>query len=273
MTKIGDDVYKENPFPDYSSLLERLYDETFTTSNADKTIILDVVPDREGATSELVARFEARAKQYRDENVNETLTTSLVFAYCPIQKLDERLIERNRKAKENNPTDQREGLIAANHLAALITADKEFDSTSKNTLSRTELFDFVDRHADTKNAGDPLFVENPIDPEALQSIYEEIVPTSITESGSVKLQLGDDVRTLSTSDRPRIGSKETIEKYTKLAGKFGFFESQERVSLTIQKELSFDVVLNTANGTPESLANELIEKLEKCQISTRVSRL
>ena len=171
-TKIGDDIYKENPFPNYSSLMERLYDETFKTSNADKTIILDVVPDREGATSELIARFEARAKQYYTENSSEMLTTSLVFAYCPLQKLDERLVERNRKAKIDNPTEQREGLIAAHHLAALVTAEKEFDSTSKNTVSRTELFDFIKRHANTEKTGDAVFIENPVDPEALQPNHD-----------------------------------------------------------------------------------------------------
>ena len=272
-TQIADNVFKENPFPNYSSLIERLYDETFKTSNADKTIILDVVPDREGAVSELVERFEVRANQYREENSSETLTTSLVFAYCPLQKLDERLVERNRKAKIDNPTDQREGLIAANHLAALVTAEKKFDSSSKNILSRTELFDFINRHANTEKTEDSLFIENPVDPEALQPFHGELVKTNITESGAVKLQLDDDVPTLNSSERPRIGTKETIEKYTKLAEKFGFFENHEQASLTLHEGLSFDVVINTANGTPKSLATELVEKLEKNKTSTHISKL
>src|SRR5262249_620577 len=158
--------------------------ETFNTNNSGKSIVLDIVPDEHGTANECLEQFEKRAQQcleqfekraqqYRDQNSSETLTTSVVFAYCPPQKLTERIQERNRNAEINNPKDKRTDLRPFEQLAALVTADKKTDGTSKNILSRTELFYLVNRHANTDKPRDRLFLENPVDPEALQQNNEE----------------------------------------------------------------------------------------------------
>mgnify|MGYP006911084616 CR=1 FL=1 len=160
-----------------------------------------------------------------------------------MQKLSERIQERNRKADIDNPMDKRVGLFPFHQLATLVTADKLFDDSSEHVLSRNELFYMVNKHV-------------------------------ITSDRVVKLQINDDSLELSSDDLPRIGSKKTIEEYSNLANKFGFFENRERASLNISAGIDFDAVINTAKGNPATLANEFLEKLEKSKISSeRVSTL
>ncbi|HAT8176161.1 TPA: hypothetical protein NHL35_001798 [Legionella pneumophila] len=251
-----------------------LYDEVFDKGNSGQSIVIDLVPNPDESAKECLEYFKKRAQQYREENPSETLTTSIVFAYCPVQKLSERLQERNRKADIDNPMDKREGLFPFHQLATLVTADKLFDDSSEHVLSRNELFYMVNKHANTDKNGDSLFLENPVDIDALQQSYHEEVQIVTTSDRVVKLQINDDSLELSSDDLPRVGSKKTIEEYSKLANRFGFFENQERASLNISKGIDFDAVINTAKGNPATLANEFLEKLEKSKISPeRVSTL
>lgn len=244
-----------------------LYDEVFDKGNSGQSIVIDLVPNPDESAKECLEYFKKRAQQYREENPSETLTTSIVFAYCPVQKLSERIQERNRKADIDNPLDKREGLFPFHQLATLVTADKLFDDSSEHVLSRNELFYMVNKHANTDKNGDSLFLENPVDIDALQQSHHEEVQIVTTSDRVVKLQINDDSLELSSDDLPRIGSKKTIEEYSKLANRFGFFENQERVSLNISKGIDFDAVINTAKGNPTTLANEFLEKLEKSKIS------
>ena len=251
-----------------------LYDEVFDKSNSGQSIVIDLVPNPDESAKECLEYFKKRAQQYREENPSETLTTSIVFAYCPVQKLSERIQERNRKADIDNPMDKRIGLFPFHQLATLVTADKLFDDSSEHVLSRNELFYMVNKHANTDKNGDSLFLENPVDIDALQQSHHEEVQIVTTSDRVVKLQINDDSLELSSDDLPRIGSKKTIEEYSKLANRFGFFENQERASLNISKGIDFDAVINTAKGNPATLANEFLEKLEKSKISPeRVSTL
>lgn len=261
VTKIGD-------------AMVRLYDEVFDKGNSGQSIVIDLVPDPDGSAKECLDYFQKRAQQYSEENPSETLTTSIVFAYCPVQKLSERIQERNRKADIDNPMDKRVGLFPFHQLATLVTADKLFDDSSEHVLSRNELFYMVNKHANTDKNGDALFLENPVDLDVLQPSYEEEVQIVTTPESVVKLQLNHDTVELIPDDVPRIGSKKTIEEYCKLANRFGFFENQERASLNIPEGIDFDAVINTAKGNPATLANEFLEKLEKSKISSeRVSTL
>ncbi|WP_392538563.1 hypothetical protein [Legionella sp. 227] len=251
-----------------------LYDEVFDKSHSGQSIVIDLVPNPDESAKECLKYFQKRAQQYNEENPSETLTTSIVFAYCPVQKLSERIQERNRKADIDNPMDKRIGLFPFHQLATLVTADKLFDDSSKHVLSRNELFYMVNKHANTDKNGDSLFLENPVDLDALPQSYQEEVQIVTTSDRVVKLQINDDSLELSSDDLPRIGSKKTIEEYSKLANKFGFFENQERASLNISEGIDFDAVINTAKGNPATLANEFLEKLEKSKISSeRVSTL
>ncbi|KTD56957.1 hypothetical protein Lsan_2579 [Legionella santicrucis] len=261
VTKIGD-------------AMVMLYDEVFDKGNSGKSVVIDLVPDPDGSAKECLENFQRRAQQYSEENPSETLTISIVFTYCPVQKLSERIQERNRKADIDNPMDKRVGLFPFHQLATLVTADKLFDDSSEHVLSRNELFYMVNKHANTDKNGDRLFLENPVDLDALQQSYDEEVQIITNSDRVVKLQLNDDTLELTSDDLPRIGSKKTIEEYSKLANRFGFFENQERVSLNIPEGIDFDAVINTAKGNPATLANELLEKLEKSKISSeRVSTL
>ncbi|HAT1916284.1 TPA: hypothetical protein ACF9YM_003294 [Legionella pneumophila] len=251
-----------------------LYDEVFDKGNSGQSIVIDLVPNPDESAKECLEYFQKRAQQYSEENPSETLTTSIVFAYCPVQKLSERIQERNRKADIDNPMDKRIGLFPFHQLATLVTADKLFDDSSEHVLSRNELFYMVNKHANTDKNGDSLFLENPVDLDALQQSYQEEVQIVTISDRVVKLQVNDDSLELSSDDLPRIGSKKTIEEYSKLANKFGFFENQERASLNISEGIDFDAVINTAKGNPATLANEFLEKLEKSKISSeRVSTL
>ncbi|WP_367607697.1 hypothetical protein [Legionella sp. W05-934-2] len=252
----------------------RLYDEVFDKGNSGESIVIDLVPNPDGSAKECLEYFQKRAQQYCEENPNEALTTSVVFAYCPMQKLSERIQERNRKADIDNPMDKRIGLFPFHQLATLVTADKLFDDSSEHILSRNELFYMVNKHANTDKNGDPLFLENPVDPDVLQQSYDEEIQIVTNSDSVVKLQLNDDRLKLTSDDLPRIGSKKTIEEYSKLANRFGFFENQERASLNIPEGIDFDAVINTAKGNPTTLANEFLEKWEKSKISSeRVSTL
>ncbi|HAU4045945.1 TPA: hypothetical protein ACVO2I_003334 [Legionella pneumophila] len=271
VTKIGDDFFRDHPFPDP---MERLYDGVFNKNNFEKSIVLDVVPGPNESAKESLEQFEKRAQLYRDQNPNETIRTSVVFAYCPPQKLSERIQERNRKAELGNPEDKREGLFPFYQLAVLITADKKLDSFSESILSRNELFYMVNKHAHTDKIGDPIFLENPVDPEVLQQNHDDNVEVTMIKNDQVMIQPNNDKLDVPTFDKPRIGSKNTIEEYSKLANRFGFFEKQERVSLNIPSGISFDALINTAKGNPTFLANEFVEKLEKRKVSSeRISKL
>jgi adenylate kinase family enzyme len=251
-----------------------LYDDVFDKGNSGQSIVIDLVPNPDESAKKCLEHFQKRAQQYSEENPSETLTTSIVFAYCPVQKLSERIQERNRKADIDNPMDKRVGLFPFHQLATLVTADKLFDDSSEHVLSRNELFYMVNKHANTDKNGDSLFLESPVDPDALQQSYNEEVQIAITSDRVVKLQINDDSLELSSDDLPRIGSKKTIEEYSNLANKFGFFENRERASLNISAGIDFDAVINTAKGNPATLANEFLEKLEKSKISSeRVSTL
>ena len=251
-----------------------LYDEVFDKGNSGQSIVIDLVPNPDESAKVCLAYFQMRAQQYREENPSETLTTSIVFAYCPLQKLSERIQERNRKADIDNPIDKRVGLFPFHQLATLVTADKLFDDSSEHVLSRNELFYTVNKHANTDKSGDALFLENPVDLDVLQQNYQDEVQIVTTSDGVVKLQIDDDTLELSSDDLPRIGAKKTIEEYSKLANRFGFFGNQERASLNISEGIDFNAVINTAKGSPATLANEFLEKLEKSKISSeRVSTL
>ncbi|MFM9235231.1 hypothetical protein [Legionella pneumophila] len=251
-----------------------LYDDVFDKGNSGQSIVIDLVPNPDESAKKCLEHFQKRAQQYSEENPSETLTTSIVFAYCPVQKLSERIQERNRKADIDNPMDKRVGLFPFHQLATLVTADKLFDDSSEHVLSRNELFYMVNKHANTDKNGDSLFLESPVDPDALQQSYNEEVQIVITSDRVVKLQINDDSLELSSDDLPRIGSKKTIEEYSNLANKFGFFENRERASLNISAGIDFDAVINTVKGNPATLANEFLEKLEKSKISSeRVSTL
>lgn len=271
VTKIGEDIYKANPLIDP---METLYDETFNKDNSDKSIVLDVVPNANGTVRDCLDQFEKRAQQYRDQNPDEPLKISVIFAYCPPQKLSERIQERNRKAEIDNPMDKRVGLFPFYQLAALAIAEKKLDDASENILSRKELFYLINKHASTDKLGDSLFLENPVEPDALQKPHEEKAPVIIKDN-IVKLQMDDnDLQLMSADDKPRIGSKKTIEEYGKLAARFGFFENQEQFSLNIPAGISFDAVINTAKNNPAILANEFLEKLKKSKTSShRISKL
>ena len=69
----------------------RLYDEVFDKGNSGQSIVIDLVRDPDGSAKECLDYFQTRAQQYVEENPSETLTTSIVFAYCPVQKLSERI--------------------------------------------------------------------------------------------------------------------------------------------------------------------------------------
>ncbi|KTC89203.1 hypothetical protein [Legionella cincinnatiensis] len=252
----------------------RLYDEVFNKDNSGQSIVIDLVPSPDESAKECLDYFQKRAQQYSEENPSETLSTSIVFAYCPVQKLSERIQERNRKADIDNPMDKRVGLFPFHQLATLVTADKLFDDSSEHILSRNELFYMVNKHANTDKNGDPLFLENPVDLNALQQSYDEEVQIITTSDRVIKLQINDEALESTPDDLPRIGSKKTIEEYSKLANRFGFFENQERASLNISEGIDFDAVINTAKGNPPTLANEFLEKLKKSKISSeRVSTL
>ncbi|WP_129556824.1 hypothetical protein [Legionella sainthelensi] len=253
----------------------RLYDEVFDKRNSGQSIVIDLVPAPDESTKECLENFQKRAQQYNEENPSERLITSIVFAYCPVQKLSERIQERNRNADINNkPMDKRVGLFPFHQLATLVTADKLFDASSEHVLSRNELFYMVNKHAHTDKNGEPLFLENPVDADVLQQCYEEEIQMMDISDRGVKLKLNDDTRELTSDDLPRIGSKKTIEEYSKLTNRFGFFKNQERVSLNISERINFDAVINTAKANPATLANEFLEKLELSIISSkRVSTL
>ena len=148
-----------------------LYDEVFDKGNSGQSIVIDLVPNPDESAKECLEYFQKRAQQYSEENPSETLTTSLVFAYCPVQKLSARIQERNRKADIDNPMDKRVGLFPFHQLATLVTADKLFDDSSEHVLSRNELFYMVNKHANTDKNGDSLFLENPVDLDVLQQSY------------------------------------------------------------------------------------------------------
>jgi hypothetical protein len=257
-TKIGDVVYKKHPFPDP---MEKLYDETFSKSNTGQSIVLDIIPNQNSTAQTCIEYFKNRAQQYQEKNPNEPLTLSIVFAYCPPQKLSERILERNRQAEINNPGDKRVGLFPFEQLATLVTADEKFDETSKNKLSRTDLFYLVNRHANTDRVGDAMFLENPVDPDIMNTPF--ISPQTITTEGNaIKLTLESDEHQQQISEHPRIGSKETINKYSDLAKRFGMFKNQEQSSLNIPAGLSFDAIIDTSKGTPDTLAKEFLEQLK-----------
>jgi hypothetical protein len=240
----------------------RLYDEVFDKINSGQSIVIDLVPNPDESAKECLEYFKKRAQQYGEENPSETLTTSTVFAYCPTQKLSERIQERNRKADLDNPMDKRLGLFPFHQLARLITADKLFDDSSEHVVSRNELFNLANKHTNTEQKGEAVFLENPIDKDAIQQNSIEVIQAVTTSTSKVKLELHDDTLQLTSDDKPRIGSKKTIEEYSQLANSFGFFENQERASLNITEGLLFNAVINTAKGNPATLANEFLEKMD-----------
>ncbi|WP_367608394.1 hypothetical protein [Legionella sp. W05-934-2] len=246
----------------------KLYDEVFDKENSGQSIVIDLVPDPDESAKECIDHFQKRAQHFREENPKELITVSVVFAYCPIQKLSERIQERNRKAAINNPMDKREGLFPFHQLATFVTADNVFNDSSEHMVSRNELFFIVNKHANTDTIDDSLFLENPIDPDALKQSYEEVQIVS-TSNGEVRLQITNNTVKKPYEDLPRIGSKKTIEEYSKLANRFGFFENQERASLNIPKGIEFDAVINTAKGSPATLAKEFLEKLEESILSSK----
>lgn len=243
VTKIGDTTNQKYQFS-IPKIMDRLYDETYS-QDQDASIILDLVPDQEGKY-ELFEHFEMRAQQYRDKNPGNVLTTYIVLAYCPPQKLSERINKRNKIAEESgNLVDKREGLFPFYQLASLTTVKSEKPDLSSDKISRDELFDIVDKHARTTGMDDSIFLENPVDYDALQ-------------------QAGDNDEIQSSSfNKPRIGSKEKIEEYSRLTNQFGFFENQERAFLIIPNKEKYDAIINTSSGNPITLANELLQKLEE----------
>ena len=278
VSQVEDEQLKHKMDDMYPPQIEvaRLYDEAFS-KDSKSTIVLDVAPGEDGNVKSLINNFEARAQKYRDLNPDAPLTTHVAFAFCSPQKLSERILERNRKADEaNDPMNKRVGLDPLSQLASLVTAENKITDSPKNNFSRDELFTLVSQHANTDRIGDSLFLENPVDPEILQQSHDEkIQVVTTTKSGAVKLHPDSDADQLQAFDKPRIGSKKTIEEYGKLANRFGFFENQERASLNIRAGLSFDAIIDTGSGKSAAvLANELVEKLEKPQISShRVSKL
>jgi hypothetical protein len=258
-TKIGQDIYKAHPFPDP---MKRICEETFTPDNNGKSIVLDVVPDQNSTAEAGIEYFKKRAQQYQIQNPNTPVEISIVFAYCPPKKLSERITERNRQAEINDPMDKREGLFPFEQLATLVTADSKFDETSSQTLSRTELFSFVQRHANTEKPGASVFLENPVDPEAIQASHSNL-QTSILKGDAVKIHPSSDVDQPQILQSARIGSKKTIKEYVGLANRFGMFQNQEQASLNITAGLSFDAIIDTSKGTPDVLAKDFLEQLHK----------
>ncbi|WP_131784126.1 hypothetical protein [Legionella gresilensis] len=260
VTSVYDLAAQQVPWPDP---MTKLYDEVFIEDNSDKTIILDVIPNESESVEEFIKQFNTRVKQYKSENPALSLTTSTVLAYCPMQALSNRIQSRNNAATQEDRMNQRIGLFPFFQLASLVKAEHVFNPSFSDTLTKTEIFYILNKHI--QNTGnDGLLLENPVDLDGLNYPSANPVKIVVNNEGSIHIA-EDELNTLEfekdISEIPRIGTEKVIKEYTKLVNKFGFLSTQEKTSLNLNHGVVYDIIINTANGTPAELANELMDKL------------
>lgn len=268
----GDDFHKRHPniMP---NLEKEIFDEAFSHNDSKKNIVIDTIPNEGGRTHKLLEDFHNRANQFRERNGEKSLETFTVLAYCPPQKLSERVARRNLEAdRDKNPKNKRVGLFPFHQLGEVVRAEDQSKHSqfTFGTVSRDELFKISSDHLrptkmDAKDKS--LFLENPVDPNALHvkgGEKENRPKLKVTDNNTVKLDLSDDdSMEPSNIQRPRIGTKETVMEYGLLAKKFGFLkDDQEQVRLSSVAGLGFDAVINMAQGDAKALANELLSKVE-----------
>lgn len=257
---------KQNPLPDS---MEVAFNEAFSCTDPNATIILDLIPGERGMTNKYLDSFKQHGDNYRKQHGNQSLQTFSVLAYCSPQSLSARVKQRNLEAeRDNNPRNKREGLFPFHQLGEVIKAGEENQFTKYGTVSRDDLFDISSTHIKSFDDSRSIFLENPVDPNALK-----LKPTGNNDhprfnkdnASTVKLDLSkdDDLTIPMNSERPRIGTRETIKEYGRLAAKFGFLnDNQEKGSLSIAPGLQFDAVINMEQGDPNSLVVELMRKIE-----------
>ena len=218
-------------------IFSKLFDEVFNNKyNPECTIILDVIPPFHNM-NKMLAAFSHRVEQYRRKHGESSLAAYTVLAYCQPQDLSNRIMKRNEHADHNNkPMSRREGLFPFSQLGKLLT-NRDERSPIQFTLgyvSKSDLLKIAYKH---------------------NSIHSK---NSAPIKGKVIFK----------------AAANSVLEYIRLSKQFGIWKTpQDQNSLTVNKNLKFDIIINTAVGDAGFLSIKLIEAINNKRSNLILSNL
>lgn len=254
-----------------NSIQEDIFKEV-VTYDVDDTVVIDIVPDF-GHVDEFMKDFDACVEQY-----DWAMSVHKVLAYCPMQKLSQRVMERNRQAElNNNPKNKRIGTFPFNQLGALVQAYPTEDKRHclNPSLTKDDVFEIVRQHRRAQGTQSPVILDNPFDPDALNNSIAVEVPVNVVNDDTVQLNLSNDFDEVSPSlsTPARIDTAAMIKEYRALTTQLGFQQDQELSQIDVRDGLGFDQILDMSQSSPDELAQTLVNQIDgdKIESTTRIS--
>lgn len=212
--------YRNYPLPD---LTERLFDQAFDPSlKDDDCIVIDIVPESSvEETNKLIARYQERAQDFENKT-GRKVEAITVMAYSPPEELSKRVLKRNEEARAaQNLGNLREGTFPFMQLSNVVTAKPSSRSrdNSLGQVSRSGVMSIAYQHR--RPTQDPLISKD----KSIQKFQK--------------------------------ATKQLIKDYRELSQSFGLMSGVESAELALPAGMKVDKVINTSQGTPQELAEQV----------------
>lgn len=210
--------------PDF---VKALLDDAFSRlDHDDASVVIDHIPaDDTQSTQKFIARFEERVKNFKETHGQDSIHSSIVLAYCPPEQLSKRILIRNEEAEASgNLNNRRQGTFPFDQLGALVQVGM-FCPVKNNRvgqISRDQLIGISHRH------------QRPEDQEKERASSLDVA-TSVVDS-----------------------LLNAVSDYVHLSERYGVGRDQVMQDLIVRPEFHDYPRINTAQGTSEELAQQVI---------------
>ena len=222
-----------------NSFFERTFSEAFTS---DDTLIIDINPHPEVGPVVISKLIDQHIERYNKQH-NQLIESFKVLAYCPVEILSDRMYRRMKDKKDDDYMG--EGIFPFQQVAMLVSPEREeMKNTSSQAkinaigeLSRKSVFNVASKHTKT-NANEALIKVDTDDSAVMPHSEVKELDSSISEM-------------------PLVAPKPVVDAYHFLINKFGFLANETRIKLSANRDLQYDIIIDTTKQDANDLVNEI----------------